>query len=228
MQAIILAAGHGTRLKPLTDKVPKPLVKILGKPLIEYVLDVLIPHVSELVIVTGYKSEVVRNHIGKTYHGVPVIYVEQPRREGTGHAMMLCKEYIKDDFILMYADEMVDRSAISKLAKEESAALAIERDDPENFGVIIHDSEMNILDLEEKPENPKSNLVSAAAFKLTPEIFKYYPPPAKNGEYYLADMIPSYLKEQPMKVVVAEQCLTVNKPGDIAAAEAALKKSASA
>jgi len=224
MQAVILAAGHGTRLRPLTDEVPKALVHVLDKPLIEYALDVLVERVTAFIIVTGYRGEMIRAHLGERYHGIPITYVEQSERLGTAHALSLCEEHIRGDFILMYADEMVDPGAIEALAQVPAGLIGFERPDPQHFGVIVHDNDMNLVNLEEKPEEPKNNLVSAAGLKLTPAIFAYYPPKERNGEYYLADMIPSYLKEQPMQVIIAREYLTVNRPEDITAAEATLAR----
>jgi len=224
MKAFLLAAGQGNRLRPYTQKVPKPLVPILGKPLIEYVLDVLAPHTDEFIIVVGYKEEQIKKHLGNKYKDIPITYIEQKERRGTGHAVMLCKDYVKGDFLMMYADEILDDEAISELAKCPAGTLAFESDHPEDFGVITVDDDMNLLEIEEKPKNPKSNLVSGAAFKLTPKIFDHYPPPIKNDEYYLSLMIPSYMKEQPMKAVRGKMWLTVNRPEDIEKVESTFEK----
>lgn len=224
MKAIILAGGKGSRLRPLTNTQPKPLVKVLGKPLIEYALETLTSLVDELIILIGYKGELVKEYFGSNYRGIPITYVDQGKWLGTGHALIQCKEHIDGDFMLLHADEIFDEDSIVELAKHDAAALAFKRDDPQHFGVMVYDKHMNLEDLDEKPEHPRSNLVSAGAFKLTPEIFNHYPPPEKNGEYYLADMIPSYLTKQPMKVVEAKRWLTVNRPEDIQTAEDILRQ----
>jgi len=227
MQAVVLAGGQGKRLQPLTQNIPKPLVTVDGKPLLQYVLEVLVPHVEEFIIVTGYKGEKIRERFGKTYKNIPITYVEQKERLGTGHALMLCKKNIRDSFILMYADEIVDKDAVTQLIQHPAAALAFRSDTPENFGVFTVSKTMLLTDVEEKPVSPKSDLVSAAAFKLTTDIFNHYPPPEKRGEYYLSDMLPNYLKEQPMYVVVARYWFTINRPEDVEIVESALRKTVS-
>lgn len=228
MKVVVPAAGKGTRLRPITLKTPKPLVRVLGKPLIEYTLDVLPDSVDEIIMIVGYKGNLLREHLGNSYKEIPIRYIEQKERRGIGHALYLCKEYIDEPFLFMQSDEIYDKGSVEKLAQRTAAALAFRPEHPENFGVFTVDDNMMLLDVEEKPKNPRSDITSAGSYKLTPEIFNHYPPPPhENGEYYLADMIPSYLTKQPMEVVEARRWLTVNRPEDIQKAEKILSAESS-
>jgi NDP-sugar pyrophosphorylase family protein len=92
MQCVILAAGKGTRLRPLTDTIPKPLVKVAGRPLLDHIVEALPSSVNELIIVTGYLEEQIHTHCGKSFHGRKVTYVHQEEQKGTAHALWLCKD----------------------------------------------------------------------------------------------------------------------------------------
>jgi NDP-sugar pyrophosphorylase family protein len=100
MQCVILAAGNGKRLRPLTEDKPKQLVQVHGKPLIDYIVEALPSSIDELIIVVGYKGDMIREYCGTTFHGKSVQYVEQPVAEGTAKALWLCKDLLRGPFPL--------------------------------------------------------------------------------------------------------------------------------
>lgn len=124
MQAIILAAGKGTRLRPLTDTTPKPLIEVAGKALITYVLDVLPEVISEITIVVGYLGEQIRECIGASYHHIPVRYVVQERLDGTGGALELLQHEIIEPALVVNADDIYARVDLDKLVQFPLAVLA--------------------------------------------------------------------------------------------------------
>ena len=77
MQAVIMAAGEGRRMRPLTLELPKPLIKVAGKPILEHILDALPPEIDEVILVVGYKADMVKQHFGDSYHGRHIRYVYQ-------------------------------------------------------------------------------------------------------------------------------------------------------
>ena len=87
MQCVILAAGEGVRMRPLTNDRPKPLVPIAGRPLLAHILDALPSEVDELVLVVKYRQQQIRDFVGTSYNGTPVTYVEQGDQYGTGGAV---------------------------------------------------------------------------------------------------------------------------------------------
>ncbi|NBX51722.1 nucleotidyl transferase, partial [bacterium] len=94
MHAVILAAGKGTRLRPLTDSTPKPLIDVAGRPLLECVLNALPKNIDGITMVIGYLGEQIQKHIGESYKGIPVRYVMQERLDGTGGALDLLRRDI--------------------------------------------------------------------------------------------------------------------------------------
>src|SRR4051812_10320077 len=106
MQCVILAAGEGKRMRPLTETMPKPLVPVLGKPIIEYVLEALPQEVNEVFIITGYKGDMVRAHLGESHDGRPIRYIHQETPSGTAHALALARPHLNGRFLVLVADDI--------------------------------------------------------------------------------------------------------------------------
>ena len=104
MKGVILAAGKGERLRPLTDDRPKVVLKVANRPIIEYVLENLYPFVDEFVIVVRYRSEWIKKTLGDEFNGKPITYVEQLPGEGTAKAIESARESVEDEFIVANGD----------------------------------------------------------------------------------------------------------------------------
>ena len=112
MQAVVLAAGKGTRLRPLTDDKPKVLVEVNGTPLIQDVFDNLLEAgATELVVVVGYKAEQIIDRFGDEYEGVPITYTHQREQLGLAHAILQAEPHINGPFMLMLGDNVFVDSA---------------------------------------------------------------------------------------------------------------------
>src|SRR5678815_2527459 len=110
MKAVILAAGKGTRMKELTNEVPKPMLKVHGKPILEHIMDGLIgAQIREVFIVTGYRADAIENYFGDgSKWGVRIQCGRQVVQDGTGKAPELAREFVGDDtFLLTYGDILV-------------------------------------------------------------------------------------------------------------------------
>lgn len=226
MKAIILAAGKGTRLRPLTDTTPKPLVPILGKPILEHIIDSLPEVINELILVVGYKGEQLKKHFGESFGGRKVSYVEQTEQLGTGHAAVLTKHLLKDGerFIFLYADDLHDKKSIEKALLYDLSMLVKEVADPRPFGVILTNENGVVTDIEEKPENPKSNLVNIGVYVLDTRIFNYPAESTKNNEIYLTNMISFFAKDFPIQAVTTEFWHPIGYPKDLESAEQVLRE----
>lgn len=124
MHAVILAAGKGTRLRPLTDTTPKPLIDINGRPLLEYVLEALPNNVDGITIVIGYLGEHIKEHVGESYKGIPVRYVVQARLDGTGGALELLQRDITEATLVVNADDIYAKHDLARLTQFPLAVLA--------------------------------------------------------------------------------------------------------
>ena len=151
MQCVILAAGKGTRLRPLTENTPKPLVKVAGKTLLDRIVESLPSAVDELIIVTGYLEEQIKEHCKDEFHGRKVTYVTQEEQKGTGHALWLCKDLIKGRFLFMFADDLHGANDIARATSFTRSMLTLTTDTPERFGIVVRHPDGTLAEMIEKP-----------------------------------------------------------------------------
>lgn len=207
-------------MRPLTLNKPKPLLEVCGKSLIEHIIGNLPQEIDELIVVIGYKGEQIKKFLGERFNGLKVNYVWQKEKLGTGHALKLCEPLLgKDKFLMLFADDIHGREGLENLLKHDRAILTAEADDPRRFGVLSVNENGRIIDFEEKPENPKSKIVSTGAMVLDEGIFKYKPRLHPNGEYYLTTMIEQMLKEREVFAVRSSLWISTAVPEDLKKAE---------
>ncbi|MCB9818422.1 NTP transferase domain-containing protein [Candidatus Nomurabacteria bacterium] len=227
MKCVILAAGKGTRLRPLTEDTPKPLIKVSGKTLLDRIVESLPSAVDELIIVTGYLEEKIRKHCGDNFHGRKVTYIHQEEQKGTAHALWLCKDLLKGKgrFLFMFADDLHGSTDIARATSYSRSMLTLTTDSPEKFGIVVRHPDGTLAEIIEKPEHPPSNLASTGVMVLDDNIFKFDPFATETkGEYYLTDVIAEYAKEYPIAVVEQTMWIPIGYPEDIEKAEYILDK----
>ena len=228
MQCVILAAGKGTRLRPLTENTPKPLVKVNGESLLDHIVKALPTSIKELIIVTGYLEEQIHEHCGEEFHGRKVTFVHQAEAKGTGHALWLCKDLLKGRFLFMFADDLHGADDIARVTSYTRGMLTLKTDTPERFGIVLRHPDGTLAEMIEKPENPPSNLASTGVMVLDDNIFRYELKVEKNGEFYLTDVIAEYARDYPIAVVEQNLWIPVGYPEDVQTAEQILNERASA
>lgn len=225
MQCVILAAGKGTRLRPLTENLPKPLVKVSGKALLDHIVEALPSAIDELIIVTGYLEDKIKEYCGTVFHGKKVTYVTQIEQKGTAHALWLCKDLLKGRFLFMFADDLHGKGDIARATSYSRSMLTYTTDSPEKFGIVVRHPDGTLAEMIEKPEHSPSNLASTGVMVLDENIFKYDPYAVETkGEFYLTDVIREYAKEYPIAVVEQALWVPIGYPEDIAKAEEILAK----
>ena len=199
MQAVVLAAGKGTRLRPLTDDKPKVLVEVNDTPLIQDVFDNLIDvGATELIVVVGYKAEQIIDRFGDAYRDVPITYTHQREQLGLAHAILQAEPHIDDDFMLMLGDN-VFRGNLADVANRQQeeradAAFLVEEvpyEEASRYGVLDTNEYGEVVEVVEKPDDPPSNLVMTGFYTFTPAIFHacHLVQPSDRGEYELPDAI---------------------------------------
>lgn len=224
MQAVILAAGRGKRMKDLTDGVPKPMVKLKGRPILEHKINALPKDIKELVIVVGYYGEHIMNHFKRYYDGRKITYVFQTNLNGTGGALFLARSVLRDRFLVMMGDDLYQKKDIRKILKHELAILAKEVDDPSKFGIIKANRAGNVVDIVEKPKRSKEKLANAGIYVLNKKIFDYDLVPIGNGEFGLSEMVGRMAQNHRIKVEKAEMWHPIGNQEDLKKAEAVIHK----
>ena len=211
-------------MRPLTENTPKPMLMVLGKSLLFYIFQSLPDTITEFIIVVGYKKEVIQNHFGNAYNGKKITYVIQEKKTGTADALKLCRPYLNDGerFLLTYADDIYDAKSIVRCLEHQYSILVAETDEPERYGVVTLNADGSVLEIEEKPMHPKSNLIAPGIYILDTHIFDYEPS-ALNGEYYFTTMLNQFIKKHKVFVEKADFWVTIGYPHDIERAEEILK-----
>ncbi len=222
VKAILLAAGEGTRLRPITETRPKSMIPILCRPIIDWHIKALIEAgVEEIVVVVGYLKEQIVKHIESKEYRSRVKIVEQGELRGTGDAIVKASEKIGvgEDVVVAYADVFLeDWSIYRELANRDGYYIVgVRVQDPRNYGVLeVRNS--NLVKIIEKPEIPPSNLVNAGIYKLnTSDILENKEIPlSPRGELEATDLITKIASLKPVKVLVYEKkWIDIGKPWHI-------------
>ena len=175
MQAVILAAGLGTRMGQLTKDTPKPLLKIADKTLLEHNLLALPDEIDEVVLVVGYLKEQIMGFIGPKFAGKKITYVEQKELRGTGHALSAGKEVLHDRFLVIMGDDLYYGKDLTELIRYPLSVLVWEmknddlKDDRQAIVKINENGE--VLDIIERQPAPKETLVNTGAYVLDSNFF---------------------------------------------------------
>ncbi|HEX7392089.1 MAG TPA: bifunctional sugar-1-phosphate nucleotidylyltransferase/acetyltransferase [Thermoplasmata archaeon] len=195
MKGYILAAGEGTRMRPLTANIPKPLLPVAGKPFLEHNIEALKEGgIKDIILLVGWRAQRIREHFGdgKAF-GVRIEYVEQKERLGTAHAIGMVKDKVDSAFMCMYGDVVLTKESVKGMVehhkKVKGSIMALTTvDDPKRYGVITVKDGV-VTDIVEKPESPEANTVNAGAYILEPEIFEAIAETKKSprGEFEITD-----------------------------------------
>lgn len=213
MKAVILAAGEGARLQPITLTRPKHMIKLGGKPILEHCLKALrASGIEEALIVTHYMPEAIRQHFGDGKKlGLKIEYAEQKDILGTGNALSVAEPYVKDEFLLVYGDLLFTAEAVKNViethTKEKPAAtmavVPVER--PENYGIVELENDSQIKRMVEKPsrEEAPTNLANAGVYAFSTEIFEKIRAisASARGEWEIPDALTLLINEK--KTVLA-------------------------
>ncbi len=201
MRVVLLAAGKGVRLKPITETRPKPLIPILCKPLILWHLDLLEPmsnSIREIRIVVNYMMDRVVDTVFKHPLANKVKYVHQGTEAGTGDAIHKAVIDIDDDedVLVIYSDLFIgDRELYQKLIQREgNVIVGVEHSNPREYGVLLLDEQGGFKGIIEKPEIPPTNLVNAGIYKFRAGDLKPFLEnlkPSIRGELEFTDALTS-------------------------------------
>lgn len=185
MQALILAGGEGTRLRPLTSTTPKPVIQLVDRPFIGYMIEWLHGHgVDDVIISCGFMADGVRSVLGDgAGQGVRLRYVEEPKPLGTGGALRWAQDLLDERFFMLNGDILTDIDLTAQLAQHERtgahATLAlIPVEDPSAYGLVRRTPDQAVTEFVEKPSLAEidTNLINAGAYILERSVLDVVPP----------------------------------------------------
>lgn len=204
MKAVILAAGEGMRLRPLTVSEPKVMIPVANRPILEYVVEALVKNdVEDIVMVVGYRKERIMSHFedGRKF-GAKIEYVVQEKQLGNAHALSCARSRVSGEFLVLPGDNIVDAKAVGDLMRSSpcQTALVAESDNPSKYGVVTIEKE-SIRGVVEKPHEMISNIVLTGVYCLCDSIFKFIDQNIAQGEYGLSNAVHASLQERPVTPV---------------------------
>ncbi|UCG70434.1 MAG: NTP transferase domain-containing protein [Thermoplasmata archaeon] len=233
MKALILAAGEGIRMRPLTANTPKPLLPVAGKPFLGHIIETLEKlEIRDIYLLIGWKNLKIKEYFGdgKRFN-VNITYLYQEERLGTAHAVSMAKSVMDSDFLCLNGDIVITKSYIKGLFdfydshKGNIMSLA-SVDKPERFGVVTLDGE-RVTELTEKPKVPKSRLINAGIYIFTPEVFGAIEetPKSSRGEYEITESIKIQMSSSDIfGYVLDEPWVEIGRPWDLLRANEILMK----
>ena len=191
-QAVILAAGEGSRLRPFTANRPKAMLSIASKPILQYVVESLAQNgIRNIVLVVGYRREQIFDYMGSgEQFGVGITYVTQQRRLGSAHALAQAKEVVEGEFLVLSGDKLISASTIAQFVTVSPEAMLVKRvDNPTRYGVVGIDNGV-VKDIVEQPKEAKSNIISTRIYAFSKEAFSFI-----ESELAISDVLNSMMAQ---------------------------------
>ncbi len=222
MDAIILAAGQGTRLRPYTLHTPKPLLPVQGRPILDWLLAAL-PPVDRLIVVVHYLAEQIAAYMERQQHLRRWLLVEQGPPRGTGHALMCCRQAVTSPTLLVLnGDDLIGRSDLARLTAvpQGQGLLVCPVTTPEQFGIVFRRADGTLERIVEKPQGlPAPQWANIGAYLLPRQVFELTLPLSPRGEYEITDAVTQLAAAAPLAVVEARYWLPIGTPQQWQAAQ---------
>lgn len=214
MKCVILAAGEGKRMHPMTFTRPKVMLPIANKPILEWnLINAIDAGLKDFIFVVSYKSEMVRDYFGRGEKwNVKINYVNQGNPLGTAHAIGIGEKFV-DKFIVLCGDTIFGKDDIKNIIKKENCMGLVEVENAKSYG-IVEIKNKKIVKIYEKMESPFTNIINAGIYHFNKEIFDFIKKTEKSlrGEYEITDSINMMIKKTDMGSVFLKQWRDVIYP----------------
>lgn len=233
MDGLVFAAGEGTRLRPLTKTKPKPMLEVGGEPILTRCLRTLVGLGAErLIVVVGYRAEIVTEHYGDSFAGVPLEYVHQKEREGMAHALLAAADSIENDLLMIDGDNVFDCDLSPLVDRHRDSAVdgtvlleRVSREEARSKAICTRADDGTIRQIVNKPDDPTDPSYVAAGFQTaTPALVEACRRVERSsrGEYEMAAAIQRAIDDgkRIVGVEVDGWHLNVNTPRDLESANA--------
>lgn len=219
-QAVILAAGKGTRMLPLSAAVPKPLQTVLGRTLIEYKLDALPAAITEVVIVIGHLGEAIRGALGDRYGERTIRYVVQEELNGTAGALIAARSILSDRFLVLMGDDLYDAGDLARLAEEEMAIGVAHVRGKDIGGEILAHTDGTLRDVREERHFVEDGLMCTGAYAISSRFFETKPGSVSGSrELGIPQTLALLAIREPVALVPFARWMQVTTPEDLVRAQ---------
>jgi UDP-N-acetylglucosamine diphosphorylase / glucose-1-phosphate thymidylyltransferase / UDP-N-acetylgalactosamine diphosphorylase / glucosamine-1-phosphate N-acetyltransferase / galactosamine-1-phosphate N-acetyltransferase len=227
MECVVLAAGEGKRMRPLTAKRPKVMLPLANRPMMEHlVLAAKDSGMKDFIFVVGYGEREIRKHFGDgSGFGITVTYAPQRHQNGTADAVRSVSDLVTGQFLLLNGDMILKSKDIANICQCKTPCMGISTTDhPGDYGVVLVDEEDRVISLEEKSKQPKSNLINAGAYLFSTDIFDRVDKvgPSDRGELELTDALAGLITEKKLGAYRLSYWMDVGYPWDMLDANATL------
>lgn len=210
MDAIILAAGLGTRLRPHTLQTPKPLLPVQGRPILDWTLGALPKQVERVLVVVHYLGEQVEAYLRQQTHFPQWQVVRQETPRGTGDAVLSCREYLRSpQFLVLNGDDLFAAADLAKLASCSAGVLCYPVDEPRRFGIAFRKADGSLDRLVEKPDLDGRYLANTGAYVFPSNVFDIPLTLSPRGEYEVTQYVDELADRQAVQVVEASFWLPI-------------------
>ena len=202
MDAVLLAAGLGTRLRPHTLTTPKPLLPVQGRPILDWTLAALPKSVDRVVVVVHYLAEQVEQYLRTQTHFKEWAIVPQGIPRGTGDALRKCQAQIRSEkFMVINGDDLFGAVDFAQLAAWSAGVIATEVAEPKKYGILFLKPDGTLDKLVEKPDLPGPKLANTGAYIFPREVFDIEITLSPRGEYEITDYVSKLAAAQPFHVI---------------------------
>jgi len=202
MDAILMAAGLGTRLRPHTLHTPKPLLPVQGRPILDWIIGALPAEVGRLVVVVHYLAEQVEAYLKRQTRVRDFTVVPQVEPRGTGDALRRCQAHIRSDrFLVLNGDDLFGAADLARLAACSAGVLVHSVAEPRRFGIAFLKADGTLEKLVEKPDLPGPRLANTGAYLFPREVFDIEIGLSPRGEYEITDYVSTLAQRQTVEIV---------------------------
>ena len=202
MDAIILAAGLGTRLRPHTLTTPKPLLPVRGRPILDWALGAMPRSVDRVIVVVNYLAEQIESYLQTQKHLASWQAVRQVEPRGTGDALRSCREHLRSErFLVVNGDDLYGAADLAQLARSSAGVLVHPVDEPRRFGIAYLKADGTLEKLVEKPPLEGRQLANTGAYVFPRHVFDTQLNLSARGEYEITDYVSALAATEPVQVV---------------------------
>lgn len=215
-QALLMAAGRGKRLRPLTDERPKPMIEVGGRPILEWTIEALPASIEEVLIVVGYRQEMITEHFGDEWRGRRIKYVEQTELKGTGHVVHIAAPLLDERFLVLNGDDLYLPADLERMTAWPLAILGLQVESNGRFGLLSVGGNGCLSAASDDQPQGSSGLINIGAYVLDRDFLNYELVPIGDGsEFGLPQTMGVMAKDRDIHVVEATAWLPIGFPDDV-------------